>query len=327
MTIPRHSRLLAALALALALCACGAPPASGPQDGLSGTLTIFHAGSLSVPMKEMAAAFTALHPGVTFQMESAGSRDCARKISDLGKACDVMASADYLVIDQLLIPEHAAWNVKFATNELSIVYHQASRRSQEISAANWTEILLDPQVAFGRADPNADPCGYRSVLCMKLAEQHLAQAGLAESLLAKDTQHIRPKEVDLLALLESNTIDYLFLYRSVAHQHGLKYLILPDEVNLKSPAFSERYASVSVELSGKTPGSTIVQRGEPMVYGVTIPKNASNPAAAEAFVAFLLGPQGRAIMEAQGQPSAVPSPTSSFAALPEVLKPFALAQP
>ena len=30
-------------------------------------------------------------------------------------------------------------------------------------------------------------------------------------------------------LLETHTIDYIFLYRSVAQQHDLKYLLLPDE--------------------------------------------------------------------------------------------------
>jgi molybdate/tungstate transport system substrate-binding protein len=295
------------------------------DEKLSGQLIIFHAGSLAVPFKEMADAFETRHPGIKIMREAAGSRACARKISDLDKRCDVMASADYTVIDTLLIPDHADWNIKLATNEMTLVYHQKSRGASEITAQNWPEILLRKEVAFGRSDPNVDPCGYRAVLTIKLAEKHYSQSGLAEKLLAKD-KYIRPKETDLLALLEAGEIDYIFLYRSVAEQHKLQRLILPDQINLKKPELSSFYAAASVEISGKTPGSKITKKGAPMVYGVTIPRNAPNPKAALAFVEFLLARDGgMAIMQKNGQPSAVPGPSSSYAKIPESLRKFATA--
>jgi molybdate/tungstate transport system substrate-binding protein len=294
-------------------------------EDVSGTLRIFHAGSLSVPMQELGAAFGALHPGIDFRMEAAGSRACARKLTELDQVCDVLAAADYLVIDQLLIPDHATWNLKFATNEMCIVSTAASRRAGGLTATNWPEILLDPGIAFGRADPDQDPCGYRAVLTIQLTERLLGRAGLAAQLLAKDRQHIRPKETDLLALLESHSLDYIFLYRSVAEQHGLKRLLLPDEVNLKRPELAAHYATAAVELSGKNPGEKIVQLGEPMVYGVTVPTRAPNPAAARAFVAFMLSPAGLAIIERLGQPPCVPAVCETFDSLPAELRVFARA--
>src|SRR5512138_1457549 len=84
-----------------------APGASEAQmKKLSGDLVIFHAGSLSVPMKEAANAFMKLNPGVKVQLESAGSVASARKITDLNRPCDIMASADYSVIDNMLIPKY-----------------------------------------------------------------------------------------------------------------------------------------------------------------------------------------------------------------------------
>ncbi|MBD3322494.1 MAG: tungstate ABC transporter substrate-binding protein WtpA, partial [Chitinivibrionales bacterium] len=142
---------------------------SGP---LSGKLIIFHAGSLAVPFKEIAAAFEKEYPDITVIREAAGSRTCARKIADLNRYCDIMASADYTVIDELLIPQHASWNIKFASNEMAIVYHDKSRKSKEISEANWYEVLLEDSIAFGRSDPDSDPCGYRAVLTIKLAEHY-----------------------------------------------------------------------------------------------------------------------------------------------------------
>jgi molybdate/tungstate transport system substrate-binding protein len=293
-------------------------------EDISGDLMIFHAGSLSVPLKEVSEAFQKEYPAVKVLREAAGSRECARKVTDLGKPCDVLASADYAVIDTLMIPKFAEWGIKFAGNEMIIAYTEKSRHAAEINAGNWHSILMRDDVTFGRAQPNADPCGYRTVLTAKLAEKHYNLPGFTEKFIAKDTQHLRPKETDLLALMETNTIDYLFIYRSVAEQHGLKWLILPDEINLKKPELADLYRSVSIELSGSKPGETITQVGEPMVYGVTIPKNAPNPKAALAFVQFLLKKdKGLAILERNGQPGVVPSPTATYDKLPDSLKSFA----
>lgn len=292
---------------------------------ISGNLLVFHAGSLAVPFREIVEAFNKEYPDVNVLREAAGSRECARKIADLDRNCDVMASADYAVIDNLLIPKHANWNIKFATNEMAIAYTKESQGAKEITPENWHRLLLRDDIRFGRSEPNADPCGYRTVLTLKLAAQFYQVPGLVESFLQKDLRYMRPKETDLLALLETQTIDYMFIYRSVAEQHDLQWLALPDEINLKQPDLADHYASVSVELSGTTPGATIERRGEPMVYGVTIPNNAPNPKAAEAFVAFLLNKEkGQAIMKKNGQPSVVPTTSSTFDNIPPSLKPFAL---
>lgn len=295
-----------------------------PDRNPKGDLILFHAGSLSVPMKEISAAFTRENPGVNILMEAGGSLECARKITELKKPCDVMVSADYTVIDNLLIPAYAGWNIKFASNEMAIVYSEKSKRGREISSENWYKILLDKNVQIGRADPDSDPCGYRTVLVCKLAGNYYRQDSLSSQLLKKDRNNIRPKEVDLIALLESGNIDYIFIYRSVAEQHKLKYILLPDEINLKNPEFADLYSKVTVQISGKKPGETMVQGGEPMVYGITVPNNAPNRTVALAFVKFMLTKEkGMAILGKLGQPSVIPSSTNTYNSIPEDLKPFA----
>jgi molybdate/tungstate transport system substrate-binding protein len=294
-----------------------------PAD-LSGDLIIFHAGSLSVPMKEIAAEFNKVYPNVKVLMESAGSVASARKITDLNKPCDILASSDYSVIDNMLIPKYADWNIKFVTNELSIVYHDKSHYAGNINAKNWYETLMKKDVAFARADPNADPCGYRTVMTLQLAEKYYKKPGLAKEIAGKDQNFIRPKEVDLLALLETGSIDYIFLYKSVAIQHQLKYITLPDEINLKSPALAAQYATASTEINGKEPGKKETVKGEPMVYGVTMLRNAPNRAAAIAFLQFMLAKEkGMKIMEKDGQPSVVPMETANWEKIPKELQPFA----
>lgn len=295
------------------------------SDKRKNELIIFHAGSLSVPFKQMAEQYQKENPELKILMESAGSRQCARKIADLKRPCDIMASADFRVIDNLLIPEYTHWNIKFAGNEMAIVYHEQSRFSEDINSKNWYDILMKEEVAYGRSNPNADPCGYRTVLLASLAEEYYEQNGLAEKLLEKDKNYIRPKETDLIGLLESNVIDYIFLYRSVAEQHGLKYLVLPDSINLKNPDLDSFYATATAEISGKKPGEFITKKGEAMVYGITILKDAPNSEEAHQFLKFVLSKQkGMAIMEKNGQKSLVPSPSSSFEKIPDELKGFAL---
>ncbi|HUS71498.1 MAG TPA: tungstate ABC transporter substrate-binding protein WtpA [Sedimentisphaerales bacterium] len=287
-------------------------------------LIIFHAGSLAVPFKQICEEFNKRHPDVKIIREAAGSRICARKITDLHRPCDILASADYTVINTLLIPEHADWNIKFASNEMVIAFCNDSRGAGRINKDNWAENLLQKNVAFGRSDPNADPCGYRAVLTITLAERFYNRPGLVDKMLAKDQRYIRPKEVDLLALLETGELDYMFIYRSVAEQHKLEYILLPDEINLKKMKFSDLYKTASVRITGNMPGTFITKFGEPIVYGVTIPKNAPNRELALTFLTFLLdADKGGAILEKNGQSLVVPSATDTFDNLPGSLKIFA----
>lgn len=300
----------------------GSPAPTGGR-GAAQELIVFHAGSLSVPFKAVSALFREKHPNVAIKPEAAGSRDTARKVSDLGRPCDVLGSADFDVVDALLMPKHAAFNIRFATNELGIAYTEQSRRGAEISGANWHEVVLAPEVSFGRADPNSDPCGYRTLMLFQLAEKHYKQAGLAAKLEAKHGKRfVRPKETDLLALLEAGEIDYLFIYRSVALQHALKFVRLPGEINLGSPQHAELYAAATVQVTGKKPGETVTLCGGPIVYSVTIPNNAPHRELAIAYVELLLSPEGRAAMERLGQQALAPALTREYAALPERLKPL-----
>lgn len=274
---------------------------------LSGDLIIFHAGSLAMPFKAIADSFMTLHPNVKILAEASGSIDAARKITELKRDCDIMASADYSVIDRLLIPEYASENIPFAANGMAIVFTERSAYADRIDTNNWPDILLRDDVIIGRADPDADPCGYRTVLTLKLAQEDFAEKGiksegLTDKILAKNNRFIRPKEVDLLALLETRSVDYIFLYRSVAEQHHLKYLALPERINLSNTALNEHYSTVQTTVRGSRPGEKMVMKGEAMIYSVTILNNAPNRPVAEAFLEFLLSENGgRRILERMGQ--------------------------
>ncbi len=307
--------------LPLLLCAQTAGAAAAHED-VSGSLVIFHAGSLSIPFREICGAFNERYPDVKIYREAAGSRTCARKITDLHKPCDVMASADYTVIDNLLIPDFAQWNISFATNEMAIMYRPDSAFAEEIDGDNWFDILLRQGVSYGHSDPNADPCGYRSQLVWQLAEKYYKKPGLYQALREHcPPRNIRPKETDLIALLEAGELDYLFIYRSVCEQHHMPFVILPDQINLKSAKYADFYRQAEIRITGRRPGRFITKTGKPMVYGITVCSGAPNRRAAELFVAFVTGPEGRKIMRENGQPPVCPPvATGKTDVMPDFLK-------
>jgi molybdate/tungstate transport system substrate-binding protein len=310
----KKNLLISLIALSFSFFSCNS------IDKRQNTLTIFHAGSLSMPMKAIADSFKLKNPGVTIRLEAAGSVECARKITELNRQCDIMASADYKIIDDLLIPDYADWNVLFSGNEMAIVHNKKSRYANEINKDNWCDILLKPEVNYGRSDPNADPCGYRTLLALQLAERFYSKPNLFNEIAQKDNRFVRPKEVDLIALLETGTVDYIFLYRSVAVQHELEYLILPNEINLGSQLFSDEYSHVQIKIRGSAMGDTLLISGEPMIYGLTIPKNAPNRRLAEEFTRFFLHPEkGLKVIEQMGMPPLNPLIIKNEKSMDEVL--------
>jgi molybdate/tungstate transport system substrate-binding protein len=160
-------------------------------------------------------------------------------------------------------------------------------------------------------------------LTWKLAEKYYKVPGLFKKLDENmPKKNIRPKEVDLIAMLEAYELDYIFIYKSVAFQHKAKYVILPDEINLKSPNLSDLYRSVSLKISGKKPGEFIEKKGAPMVYGITLLKNSLNPDWGKKFVEFLLDKEGQKIMRENGQPEMVNLEVDNYDKLPEILKKY-----
>jgi len=252
----------------------------------SDTVIVFDAGSLARPLKVVLDSF-AVRTHSVVQQENAGSLETARKLTELGRIPDVIALADYEVFPRYLMPNHVTWYTEFARNRMVIAY----AKGRQITAANWVDVLTKPGVEVGRSDPNLDPAGYRAMLVWQLAEKYYRRPGLADRLLAgSPPRNVRPKSADLTALVQTGDLDYAWEYESVAQAAGLSYLTLPHEIDLSTAADSALYGQVSVRVD------TVLVRGEPIVYGLSIPTHAPHPGPADRFVRFLLSVEGRAIL-------------------------------
>ena len=256
----------------------------------------------------MEKVFETRYPKVDLLREAGGSTKMARMISELNKPADIMASADFAVIDKTLIPKKASWNIRFATNQLVLCYTEKSKYAKEINGGNWYEILQKPGVVWGHSDPNLDPAGYRSLMVLQLAEKYYHKPGLYERLLAnRPKENIRPKAVELISLLKAGNMDYGWEYLSVAVQQDLNYLVLPEEINLGNYQYDDYYKQTTVKVTGKQPGTWITRTGKSCTYGITLIKEAPNPEAAVAFLEYVLDPEGGLkILKEMGQPPFVP---------------------
>jgi molybdate/tungstate transport system substrate-binding protein len=332
------------------------------------TLTIFHAGSLAVPFDTLKTEFEASHPLVDIVLSSGGS---ATKISDAmaqedaGESPpDIVASADYkLLPDRMYSGGYADWYIAFAKNSMVLCYRDNAPGSDDMASGTrtWYDVLRNDPVSYGHSDPDQDPCGYRTLLVMQLAQKYYYDdaadfslspdpdaadlydvlipgsehergrtGGTSENRTSGSAEIVSAKSVDLITALQSGDLDYAFEYLSVAMQHGLNYIDLDDHINLSSidlqiAGVEEFYATASIEII-KEPGPPPTyshQTGSAIVYGITIPLHAQNGELATEFIELLLGSSGKQVMEVENfQPMLEPPICDHPENLPDLLKPL-----
>jgi len=283
------------------------------------SITVLAAGSLAVPFEKIAGIYEKKY-GVKVNIETAGSLETVKKVSELHRKVDVVAVADYKAIQNYLVPNYTSWYIKFAKNELVVTYTEKSKYASELNSSNWMKILSRKDVRIGFSSPNDDPCGYRAVMMFYLADikynstifENVVENNTeirvdngtiivpddSELLNAQGRVYIKQKSVALLGDLESGDIDYAIEYLSVAKQHGLKYLRLPDSINLSNATLSEYYHLAKVKLAD---GKIIT--GDAINYAITVPSNAPNKDYAYDFINLILSSEGKEIMNQCGQPT------------------------
>jgi molybdate/tungstate transport system substrate-binding protein len=264
-----------------------------------GVLSVMNAASITRPMRAVLDSFAA-RTGAKYELEPGSSLEIARRLTELHRTPDVVLLADPEVFPQLLMPQYVLWYALFARNRIVLGYTERSRGAGKINAENWRTVITQPDVEVGRSDPNTDPSGYRTLLTMQLAEQHYHETGLfARLLAAAPERNVRPREADQVALLQTRELDYIWTYQNLAENDGLRFVKLPDAIDLGNPVDSAAYARAATRVLGRHPGDTLTMRGAPILFALTIPVQAENRALAEKFVAYLLSADGRRVMRTQ----------------------------
>jgi molybdate/tungstate transport system substrate-binding protein len=233
----------------------------------SGDVDVFSAGSLDTLMtKSVGPAFHAA-TGYTLVDTSHGSSSLAADIKNKVAVADVFVSASPAVdatLEGAANGNWVSWYADFANSPEVLGYYPKSKFAKDLQTMPWYKVITMPGFLLGRTDPTQDPGG---VLAVKaLQETATAQHLPALNTLATETSDVYEEDTEQ-ADIQTGQLDASFMYES-------------DAISQDSPF---------VKLTGTSLAGD---------YTITIIKGAPHLAAAEAFIAFLLGPTGQAEMKA-----------------------------
>ncbi len=279
-------------------------------------VVVFHAASLSKALGQIEQGFEIKYPKLDLRLEPSGSQVAARKVAELKRRADLVLVADWRVIEDIMRPEYARFNLRFAANELVLAYGEHSPRTAEIDAKNWPKILAQKNVSLGRASEHTAPLGFQTLMLWQLEEMERGAGAvggpdLAGRLAAHcDPAHVVPDIGELVSLLESRVIDYAFVFRSMAEEHRLKVLRLDSAINLGDPKQEAGYARARVKVNMQSGREAVTVRGAPILYGLTVPPKAPHRKDALTAARYLLGPEARRVFVQAGYRPLKPSPAS-----------------
>jgi molybdate/tungstate transport system substrate-binding protein len=176
-----------------------------------------------------------------------------------------------------------------------------------------------PGLVLRRPNPVVDSGGYRALFVFDLAERLYNLPGLKQRVLGDDHNEAqyfdRTKE---FPLIRDGHIDAFLTYITNALVEGFPFLDLPEEIDQSNSSMQKWYETASYT---NPRGQTF--HGAYAAYAVTIPVAAASPAAAEAFVRFLLSEKGMTMFERAGfQRFNELRVAGDHAALPESLRPL-----
>lgn len=260
------------------------------------TVDVLYAGSLVNLMEHGIGPAFEQQSGDHFQGYAGGSKALAAQIKGQLRRGDVFISATPQVNADLTGSANGgwvSWYAVFAQSPLVIGYNPASRFAPAFKSRPWYEVLAEPGIRLGRTDPKLDPKGALTLTLMRQASTAYHLPDLSQRVLGApdNPAQVLPEET-LVGRLQSGELDAGFFYSTETASAHLHAVSLPSDLAPKA------------------------------VYTVTILRAAAHPQAAERFVAFLLGPQGRGVLEQQGLSLQPPTVSGDVNAVPRALKPL-----
>jgi molybdate/tungstate transport system substrate-binding protein len=286
----RRGVLLAAPALALV------PGIAAAQSANTGTVNVLYAGSLVNLMAHGIAPAFDKAEGADFRGYAGTSYELADQIKGKLIPGDVFISALPNLNAHLMGAANGAWvdwYVTFAQSPLVVGYNPSSRFAAKLKSKPWYEVLQESGIRIGRTDPKLDPKGHLTVELLKKAAVVYKIPDLSKKVLGapENPAQVLPEE-ELVRRLRSGQIDVGFFYAA-------------ETTDLKIPA---------IPLAPETALSAH--------YTAALLNKAPHAAAAVSFLSFLLGPEGKAVMQAHGLDVVAPMLSGDTAKVPPAILAF-----
>jgi molybdate transport system substrate-binding protein len=266
---------LAVVALTLASCSTGGPQTGAPLTGVRAsetpgsavpvTLTIYAAASLKAVLAKVQTAYAAAHPGTTITVSTDSSSALETKIEQ-GAPADVFLSADTTNPQKLVDGGFGSGTLtKFAGNLLTVI----------VPTANPTGIASPADLAKAGVKVIA---AADTVPVTKYAKQLIAnlatQPGYPGDFVAAYAANIVSKEDNVAAVVAKIELG--------EGDAGIVYVT--------DATTSSKVTTIAVPDAANVPAT----------YAGVVVKASPNVAAAQAFLAWLAGPDGQAILASFG---------------------------
>ena len=220
--------------------------------------------------------------GFNLKVEISGSQILMRKVVDLKRNCDLIVIADSTLFKSMggkLIE----WRIDFAGDELVIGVGKTAKYA-DLAQKNWVEALQKPGIRLARADEELSPIGLRTLLFFKLAELKI-KPGLYGALLKQCVK--KPADVELLSVnLKTGDVDYGFLYKSTAVDHGIRFIEVGKPFNISDQTFP--YSNITVIFNKNGISNPVSWKGSAITYSLSIPVNSENQRSAIDLIQFIL---------------------------------------
>jgi len=265
----RFTALVGVLALVVGGCSSAAttPPGAAPASAAApaASLTIYGAASLKAALAKMKTAYEAANPGTTLTIATDSSAALETKIEQ-GAPADVFLSADTANPQKLVDKSLASGSVvRFAGNLLTVI----------VPAANPAGItspadLAKSGVKIVTCGPSVPIAKYAAQLVANLAKQ----PGYPADFAAKYTANVVSQEDNVAAVVAKIELG--------EGDAGIVYV-----TDAKT---STKVTAVSVPDAANVPAT----------YGGVVVKASANPAAATAFLAWVAGAGGQAVLASLG---------------------------
>jgi molybdate/tungstate transport system substrate-binding protein len=159
-----------------------------------------------------------------------------------------------------------SWYAGFAKGSLVIGYNPSSRFAARLRSQPWYRVITQPGFRLGRTDPVLDPKGQLTVQALTQAAGAYHDPSLLSA--TRTTAGVFPEET-LVGRLQAGQLDAGFIYGNEAREAGIPTVSLG-----------------AIQLAA--------------TYTVTVLDRAPHASGAAAFVGYLLGRKGQAIVAAHG---------------------------
>jgi molybdate/tungstate transport system substrate-binding protein len=260
----------------------------------AGPVNVLYAGSLVNLMERSVGPAFDRASGERLRGYAGGSVLLANQIKDRLRQADVFISAAPAVNARLMGAANGRWErwyVTFAESALLLGYDPRSRFAAAFRSRPWYKVLQSRGIRLGRTDPKLDPKGAQTLALMRRAQAYYRIPDLARRVLGapENPAQVLPEEV-LVGRLQSGELDAGFFYSTETSAARIPTVRLPPAITPKA------------------------------LYTIAILRDAPHPRGAQAFVSFLLGPQGRRLMMEHGLAMRPPALTGNASAVPAALR-------